>query len=319
MDGENANLFDENSFRYSIVVCTKNRPDEIKSFLNSLTIQRSDSLALVIVIDGSAENNGSHRSTSEKLTHHFNPKFVTIRTSGGKPTALNLAMTYLENNAISLDATVFLDDDITFKLIEIEKGIRYLKEKNVCGLSPLIINEGDFCRRKRFMNRPGIFPQKPGALTKSGENRGINAHNIQGEWMNTDWLPGGASIYDWNRIRQLRFSEQLENPDLNGYALGDDVDFSIRASEKGVLGCLQEIQVIHSSPASSYRNPIAIAIAKGRWKAFLVTQYPDRFSKVRIVTMEIMRSFWRAFFRANPKSSWHFLINFLREFHRHTK
>jgi GT2 family glycosyltransferase len=309
----------KNSLVYSIVVCTKNRPDEIRSFLENLRSQQSDSLKMVIVVDGSAENDGLQRYLSEGPTIDFNSELITLSTRGGKPTALNLAMTYLENNLLSLDATVFLDDDITFKLVEIEKGVRYLKENGICGLSPLIINEGDSCRRKRFMNRQSIFPQKPGALTRSGENRGINAHNIQGKWKKTDWLPGGASIYDWNKIRLLRFSEQLENPDLNGYALGDDVDFSIRASEKGVLGCLQEIQVIHSSPSSSYRNPTAIAIATGRWKAFLVTQYPDKFSKLSVVTREIMRSFWRSIFRAKPKISWHFLINFLQEFVKHTK
>jgi GT2 family glycosyltransferase len=314
-----ASLSRENPLFYSIVVCTKNRPDEMKSFLENLSSQQSDSLVVVVVVDGSAENYKLQGSVSEKPRSHFNPKIVTLCTSGGKPTALNLAMTYLENNSFSLAATVFLDDDITFNLVEIEKGVRYLKENDVCGLSPLIINEGDSCRRKRFMNRQGIFPQKSGALTKSGENHGINARNIQGEWKNTDWLPGGASIYDWNKIKLLRFSEQLENPDLNGYALGDDVDFSIKASEKGVLGCLQEIQVIHSSPASSYRNPTAIAMATGRWKAFLVNQYPDKFSKICIVTMEIMRSLWRSIFRAKPKPSWHFLIDFLYAFHKHTK
>jgi glycosyltransferase involved in cell wall biosynthesis len=304
---------------YSIVVCTKNRPREIENFLHNLRNQESDFLQDVIIVDGSSEV--STFNATERNYENNSPytDIVYLRTTGGKPTALNIALRKLEALSVYLDAIVFLDDDITFQLEDLEKGIRYIKRKDLCGLSPIIINEGDICFRKRSRNRIRLFQKDSGVLTRAGDNFWINDRNIIGEWQKTEWLPGGAAIFDWSKIKFLTFNEQLENPKLMGYALGDDVDFSIKASSKGELGCLQTIQVIHTSPPGSYRNPITIAMARGRWKAFLVTEYPNKFSKFSVIAAEIISASARALFKAKPVISWRCLAVFLREFFKYLK
>jgi GT2 family glycosyltransferase len=284
-----------------------------------LSNQESDFLQDVIIVDGSSEVstfNVTEREHENKLPYR---DLVFLRTTGGKPTALNLALRKLETSSDYLDAIVFLDDDIAFQLEDLEKGIRYIKRKDLCGLSPIIINEGDTCSRKRSRNRIGLLQKDSGVLNRAGDNFWINYRNIVGEWQKTEWLPGGAAIFDWSKIKLLTFNEQLENPKLMGYALGDDVDFSIKASSKGELGCLQSIQVIHTSPPSSYRNPITIAMARGLWKAFLVTNYPNKFSKFSVIAAEIIGALARALFRPKPIMSWRCLAIFLREFFKHVK
>lgn len=186
---------------------------------------------------------------------------------------------------------------------------------DLCGLSPVIVNDGDTCFRIQSRNRVSGFPfRKSGVLTKSGDNRWFNYRNIKAKWLNSEWLPGGAVIYDWTKIKNLSFSEELENKNLMGYALGDDVDFSMKARVQGDLGCLQEIQVIHSSPVTSYRNPEKLAMARAKWKAFLVNQYPLKFSRNRVVLVEIFRAIWHGVFKGKLKIAFSSLYIFLREF-----
>ncbi len=308
------------SYCYSIVVCTKNRPGEISKFLQHLTTQHSIYLKSVIVVDGSTESASQGQVVNQDNLSLLYPQVIFLGTTGGKPTALNLSMKFLSESKTPIDAVAFIDDDISFHLDDLETGIRFLKNNNLCGLSPIIVNEGDTCNRKRYRNHEGIFSyRKSGVLTKSGDNRGFNYRNIKGNWRKSEWLPGGAVIYDWPKIHTLSFNQQLENSALNGYALGDDIDFSIKARNAGDLGCLQEIQVIHSSPLTSYRNPNLMAMARGKWKAFLTSQYPEVFSRHRVLLVEILRAIWHGVLRGKPKASYSCLNIFLREFAKESK
>ena len=283
-------------------------------------MQESQFLDSVVVVDGSTDSNFKSEIKLQEEIFLLKSNITFLTTNGGKPTALNVSLKYLRESGMLLDAVVFLDDDISFRLEDLEKGIKYLKNNDICGLSPVIVNEGETCSRFQNRNRESIFPfRKSGVLTKAGDNRWFNYRNIHKNWLDSEWLPGGAVIYDWSKIKNLSFSEQLENPDLLGYALGDDVDFSIKASAYGKLGCLHEIQVIHSSPLSSYRNPNKFALARAKWKAYLVFQYPLKFHTHRVVLMEVSRAIWHGAFKGKPKKSYLNLSIFLSEFMRQTK
>jgi GT2 family glycosyltransferase len=268
-----------------------------------------------VIVDGSSDEYIEFQDELSDELSFIQPDYVFLRTKGGKPTALNLSLKYLRESKETLDAVVFLDDDISFRLEDLETGISYLKKNNICGLSPIIVNEGDTCFRIRHLNRSSIFHfRKSGVLTKGGDNYWFNYRNIQENWLESEWLPGGTVIYDWLRINRLSFGECLENPNLMGYALGDDVDFSIKARDLGHLGCLQEIQVIHSSPATSHRNSKMIDLARAKWKAYLVYQYPIKFSIHRVVLIELLRAVWHGVLKGKPNLTYHSLSIFLREF-----
>ena len=310
-------LFVSADFTYVIVVCTKNRPTEIREFRKNLIGQVSKSLKEVIVVEGSDQtidfaNNDQRNDIS---VTHFN--WTLLQTSKGKPSALNLALDYLASREEKFAAIVFIDDDIHFALSELEKGICFLLENNLCGLSPLVINEDDVCSLNNSDLQQKIRFQKEGKLSPNGENYWINQRNIQREWVMTDWIPGGTSIFNWEKIRRLRFSSVLENPILDGYALGDDVDFSARASEFGQIGCLTTIQVIHSSPKSANRDFFKIVQARGRWKAFLLRQFPTRISFVRVIVFESTRALWHLLNKRKFSRAYREIYVFLREFLRH--
>lgn len=298
-------------------MCTKNRPNEIRAFKANLDCQVSNNLKEVILVDGSdldVIQNKVNELENCVLTK-YNWKY--LRTDNGKPSGLNVAMDYLESKEETYDAIVFLDDDIYFSTKQLELGVIFLLENHHCGLSPLIINENESCKLNRSsIGIKDIF-LKQGKISSAGENSWINQHNVQNTWFTTDWLPGGAAIYNWKMIQELRFSPELENSMLGGYALGDDVDFSIRANAFGDIGCLTTIQVIHSSPVSSHRDFLKIVQARGRWKAFLLRRFPNRFSLTRILALELIRVCWHLInIRKYPGSSREIHI-FLEEFLRH--
>jgi hypothetical protein len=271
----------------------------------------------VIVVEGSNQVSDSFASNLRNKNPSDKFEWKLLRTSKGKPTALNTALDYLASKEERYTAVVFLDDDIHFALSEIEKGISYLFKNNLCGLSPLIINENDICLLGDSESSKKKTFQKQGQLSPAGENYWINQRNLQRAWMPTDWLPGGACIYKWEKIEKLRFSPTLENHKLGGYALGDDVDFSVRASNFGQIGCLTTIQIIHSSPKNAERDFLTIVEGRGRWKAFLLREFPDRISLIKIIMLETTRAVWHTVNYKKYPGAYREIYVFLREFLRH--
>jgi GT2 family glycosyltransferase len=308
---------EQHKFSYSIVVCTKNRPVEIQNFKRNLSVQLSENLREVIVVEGSSELVIDPPDILESIQSSEQIIWTQLKTTGGKPSALNCAMEYLDSNSQKYSAVVFLDDDIHFNLDQVEQGITFLHANNLCGLSPLVINESDRCVLNPLGSGWNTVTQREGKFTEYGENHWINQCNLRQNWITTDWLPGGASIYKWEKIQKLRFSPELENSKLGGYALGDDVDFSLRASNNGEIGCLTTIQVIHSSPLSANRDYLRIVQARARWKAFLLRKFPDKISLSKILLFELLRSVWHIInIRKYPRAHREIDI-FLREFLRH--
>lgn len=313
----NTSRLSSKDFTYAIVVCTRNRPEEIQAFQENLNRQVSKNLREVILVEGS-NLKGEFTPYNSQVGHSPSPfEWKMLCTTSGKPSALNVAMDYLDSKTEKYTAVIFLDDDIYFSLLDLERGINFLVDNHLCGLSPLIVNENDSCALNKSRFKFRVPRLKEGVVNSAGENSWINQANIQRKWLTTEWLPGGAAIYNWQKIKKLRFSPELENPTLGGYALGDDVDFSLRASEFGEIGCLTTFQVIHSSPESAQRDFFKIVQARGRWKAFLLQNFPNKISLAEILAYETARSMWHVVKIRKYPLAYREITVFLREFLRH--
>lgn len=289
----------ESKLDFTIIVCTKNRPLQIESVVKQVRQQICPELKSLIVVDGSDTVDTESKLRLMKDSWPDGSKLEYIRTKGGKPTALNLSMNQIDSESEKPFALLFFDDDIHFNLQDFVSGMTFLYEHDFCGFSPLIINEGEKSSTHGRLNVFGLFPKRHGAVTKAGNNNWINANFInEAPWVETSWLPGGAVMYRFEKVSDLRFCEKLENPLLQGYALGDDVDFAMRASERGKIGCLRNFQVIHSPTQDSVRQPIKFAMAQGRWKAHLTSEFPERILFTRVVIVQVVQSIWK-FLRGN--------------------
>ena len=275
-------------------------------------------LKSLIVVDGSDTAETESKFRILKNSWPDGTKLEYIRTKGGKPTALNLGMNWINSESEKPFALLFFDDDIHFNLQDFVTGMTFLQIRNFCGFSPLIINEGEISSTQGKGNIFGLFRKRQGAITKAGNNNWVNANYInETPWVETSWLPGGAVMYCFEKVSDLRFCENLENPLLQGYALGDDVDFAMRASERGKIGCLRNFQVIHSPTPDSARQPMKIAMAQGRWKAHLASEFPGRILLSRVVLAQVIQSIWRFLRRNRSAEPFLELNSFLQSFFLH--
>ena len=300
---------------FTIIICTKNRPAQIESVVIQIKQQICPELKSLVVVDGSDSEETESKIRSLQNSWPAGREFEYFRTRGGKPTALNLSLDRVASGSEKPYALLFFDDDIHFNLQDFVRGMAFLRDHNFCGLSPLIINEGESSSIKSEFCAKSILRNQQGVITKAGENVWVSANYLGKEaWIPTSWLPGGAAMYRYQKISDLRFSQNLENPILGGYALGDDVDFAIRASHRGQIGCLRSIQVIHSPTQDSRRQPLKIARAEGKWKAHLVDKFPEKTNLASVIFIQFIKTAWRFFRRDRSREPflelWNFLIGF---------
>lgn len=304
----------------SLVVCTKNRPHQISLLLDSLRDQTPHNFSSIIIVDGSSSDDTEKVVRFSSEFRNKDTNFIYLRTCGGKPSGLNLAIDYIDQHLTSTDGVLFCDDDIYFRVSDFYYALEYLLQNNLCGLSPLIINENSIVEVNSRLLKPPYKRKLEGTITKSGNNVWVNMiFGEEDEWVGTSWLPGGVTLYDFQKIRGLHFSTELENSTLNGYALGDDVDFALRALDRGQIGVLRSVQVIHSSPLTTPRDEVKLAEASGFWKAHLVNNYPKKVSQIGVFGFELSRFILELFRSRNLHGSTLRIIAFFRGYFSNRK
>jgi GT2 family glycosyltransferase len=215
----------------SLVMCTYKRAGSLKGFLASLGAQELQPHRLIIVDaspDGETERLVRGWSTGKPLARLM----LYFRVTGplkGLTRQRNFGV-----RRVDTDLTVFFDDDVVLRpgcLSEMESVHRRLKEK-VAGVGGYM--EGSFqptnrlWRMRRFL---GIVSDlRPGSYQRSGMSVPWSFLPPTGEVVEGDWLPGGATMWKTSVVRETGFSEAFE-----GYAQGEDLDFSLRARRKGSL------------------------------------------------------------------------------------
>jgi GT2 family glycosyltransferase len=90
--------------------------------------------------------------------------------------------------------------------------------------------------------------------------------------------------YRTQKIGLNRFSIELENGPSGGYALGEDVDFSIRI---GKLGLIENLCIEHKQAPSVRDSSRVMSRAIGRWHGYLIRNHPEKVSFFRTITLDI--------------------------------
>lgn len=201
--------------RHEVVVCTKDRPMELRRCLEALRAQ-DDRPDRILVIDAST---GARTSA---LRAGANTEHVSARPG----------LTSQRNRALSMllpdtEIVHFLDDDAVP-----EPG--YLREMNAV----LLRTEGAAGAAGCITDLPSHSPwllerlfllnsRRQGALLRSG----VNVLVFDGsEDRSVEWLTGCCMSYRVRLIAGLQFDERRV-----GGGLGEDVDFSSRAAARGPL------------------------------------------------------------------------------------
>lgn len=212
--------------RHEVIICTKDRPYELKRCLEALACQEV-SADRILIVDSSAsiELQNEHAGES-KVVHLAAPAGLTIQR--------NIGLSHLLPDT---EVVHFMDDDVVPGPGYLGRMVAAFEDHDAAaGAGGCITNlpthvpwliERFFCLNSRHQ----------GTLLKSG----INIHSFDGEsYRSVDWLSGCCMSYRVDRIQGLRFDERRV-----GNSLGEDVDFSARARTRGPLIWVPGAEVAH--------------------------------------------------------------------------
>ena len=253
----------------TIVVCTKNRLSSLKLFFESCVSLIENENVNIIIVDSSTPPLRFQDLEFLSKMQNGTSRIKIIYESPGIPRARNRAF-----REIKTDLVTFVDDDISLPHNFSEQIFEHFnKYPHTAGVGPRILgmyenfqisgNEGLFAKMyKRRVNKSF------GKLTNYGENFWF-PENSTYNLVLCEWLPGCCMTYNFKVLKDLSFNTSLENGPGKGYAVGEDIDFSTRASKFGPLYFIGSILIEHREEPGSRDNRILMAKARGSFRAYL--------------------------------------------------
>ena len=232
-----------------VAVCTCGRPASVLRFLESLRTQEPTP-DQVVVVDASPDDATEQALRAHPLLGDLGRRLDYLRVSrtlSGLTPQRNVAL-----RTATTDLTAFFDDDIVLLpgcLAEMARVHR--ARPGIVGVAAVIVNERSqppALWRVRSLLR--IIPTlRPGRYTRSG---------IQTPWrflpptdavVEGEWLPGGATMWKTVVAREVWFNEGLD-----GYASGEDLEFSLLMRRKGRTVVAGSAHLLHLQDPSGRPN-----------------------------------------------------------------
>ena len=291
--------------RYSLIIATKNKRVNVSRQIKFLSEMAGFKPYQVTLVDGT-DSKFDALATEKELNLYFPKNSLYLTTDRGKPTALNMAL----RKSRKTEFIFFLDDDILpsenyfTEILEL-----FTENSQYIGFSPLIIFDPPATKAR-------LRGKNQGKILRNGENVWFNP-NVTCTILPTRWLPGGASAFRWDAILGLEFNESLENASLGGYAIGDDVDFSMKAARLGNLGFAPSVMVTHNDMEPSVRCEPWFSQSTGVWKGILSKDSELKVSPVRVIAHEMLVRA-KLFIRSRDVKKIYYLYSFLLGF-RHSR
>lgn len=240
----------------SVIVCTRNRPDLVRRFLDSLAGQRPQVAALIVV---DASDNESTRKTVEGHPGRDGLAATVTYCHVEPPLA---GLTRQSNFGLSLVRTelvAYFDDDIVLLpgcVAEMERAHR--ENPDLVGVGANIENkERAPSLRWRLRRLLFVVPSlAPGRYYDSGRTTPWWRLDPDAGLVDGDWLSGGAVMWKTSAARATGFAETFA-----GYGAGNDVEFSLRVGRLGRQAVNARAQLLHQQEGGGRPDPYALGHA----------------------------------------------------------
>ena len=246
----------------TIVIPTRNREKELTNLLEALN-QTNSVINQIIIVDSSDEvsNNLVHSSNRKIFYHHTLIKSAAIQR--------NIGIEFVNTNCKFL---AFLDDDVLPNIDYFDRLINTLNDKNAIGVSGKAVNSqkpkkihlGKLFQLYRYVFL--LDSKQSGVILSSGVNVPVKTSASSKLIVETEWLIGCA-LWDFQRIKQLRFDNRLF-----GQSLGEDVLFSLNASRFGPLFVDSNVHLEHLESKKERPNQFEFYRMWVRNRNFIVSQ-----------------------------------------------
>jgi GT2 family glycosyltransferase len=210
-------------------------------FLDSLALQDARPAAL-IVVDASPdqETESAFRGRDDMRTLAVQVSYFRVKGEfKGLTRQRNLG-----TRSVTTDLVAFFDDDVVLRpgcLREMEAVLRD-NGTGAVGVGAYTDNgysppTGLWRLRKALRI---VSDLRPGSYQRSGMSVGWNFLAPTDQAVEGDWLSGCAMMWRTETLREVGFFDAFE-----GYAQGEDLDFSLQAKKKGKLFTAGKARVLH--------------------------------------------------------------------------
>lgn len=220
------------SLRHGLVIATRNRADDLREALAS--VLEGQRLPDEVVVIDSSDGEESRELLTELIEAHPEVQWHYEHSSPGLPRQRNIGVARATSDVLH-----FIDDDVVLEqgyLAALDDLFETPGNEDVLGGGGLITNLGD--PTPRLWWRLGLLDShRQGAVLASGQN--IMVHDVDGE-TEVQWLSGCSMSY-----RRSVFDRDLFDEELAGYALMEDLDFSVRVRRHGRLVVSPRARLIH--------------------------------------------------------------------------
>lgn len=215
-----------------VVICTRNRPDDLAKALAAL-----DAVAPgteVLVADSSDD---AHTSDVRDLVE-VHDDVVLLTCEPGLARQRNQALDWMRTHRPETPYVHFVDDDTEVLPGYVDAICDVFESRpEVAGVGGVVLNQP----RPRHVGTKRLFHlygPTPGQVLPSG--RVTIGHYEGDEAAHPMWLPGCAMSYRTSAIAGRRFDDRLE-----GYSLGEDMYFSFALSHDHALAIALDARVLH--------------------------------------------------------------------------
>lgn len=228
--------------KLAIIIPTKDRPDEVKRFLESVREQEIKPMQ-IIVVDGGSEGLKDILNSFATLNIDYvkkNPPSLTLQR--------NIGIKMLKEE-ISLVA--FFDDDIILEKNSLKNMMKFWEDVPEDVGGACFNNMSQSFKKPKFFEKIFIVnAREPGRILSSGFQSLPCAVD---KTMQIDWLIGCAMMFRKEIFKEFMFDERFW-----GYAIYEDVDFSYRVGKKYKLFVVADAKVKHLSRMERIEDSFAL-------------------------------------------------------------
>ena len=229
----------------AVIICTRNRPSDLRSTLHSVADQRGHPRRVLVVDASNPSVQAENQETLDEIkapywTHH---PYNELPSSGRQR---NFGLSLLSP---AVEIVHFLDDDVTLHPGYLEVltdalrgnpqlgGVGGIVYEDCCSSSPEAVS---------LMHRLFLLDGPPGKMLASGHAPSAQRYPPSGmppeEPVSTAFL-NGCSSYSRDVVEQVQFAP------LEGHSLFEDLDLSYRVSQS------HDLNVIPSAALTHHRSP----------------------------------------------------------------
>ncbi len=255
-----------------LIICTRNRPDEVRACLGTVALQTHMPTCVVVV-------DSSESAATEEVVNEFVetwPEASALHHIGSAPA------TPRQRN-VGIDATCnevvhFVDDDTVLEPGYVEAILDVFRgdeSGEIGGVGGFITNQP----RHRFSivdEWLGMDSRREGVMLPSG--RSTRLYSVPAEPVEVDWLSGCAMSF-----RRLVFERERPNSLRGTDRNGEDVDLSYRVRQHWHLVVTPRAQIHHLEVSEGRRSVEELAVVE------LVSRYERVLSGTGVLSR---RAFW---------------------------